>query len=161
MDSESLRLSLRHLADIAEWIQLIAKSTVSHLPDTINLTINCIPAGNSVYYCPQHSCGKVMFSQVSVILFIGGVSASVHAGIHTPLGRYTPRQVHLPLGRYPFTPHDSHYSGWYTSYWNVFLFVIVFILGFLTCDLAINCIHSSILARYLQLIRVFPILYLN
>ena len=35
-----------------------------------------------------------MLSQASVILFTGGVSAPVHAGMHTPLG-----QVH-PLGRY-------------------------------------------------------------
>ena len=41
-------------------------------------------------YRPQHSCGKVMFSQASVILFIRGVSVSVHAGIDPPL------QVHPP-----------------------------------------------------------------
>ena len=37
------------------------------------------------YNGPQRSWGKVMFSQACVILFTGeGVSASVHAGIHTP-----------------------------------------------------------------------------
>ena len=45
-------------------------------------------------YRPQCSCGKVMFLHLSVILFTGGVSAPVHAGIHTPLGRH-------PLGRHP------------------------------------------------------------
>ena len=35
------------------------------------------------------SCGKVMFSQASVILFTGRVSVPVHAGIHT-----TPREIH-------------------------------------------------------------------
>ena len=35
-------------------------------------------------YRPQHSCGKVMFSQVSVILFTGGVCVvgGVHGGGH-------------------------------------------------------------------------------
>ena len=41
-------------------------------------------------YRPQRSCGKVMFLHLSVILFTGGVSAPVHAGIHTPLGRHPP-----------------------------------------------------------------------
>ena len=47
--------------------------------------------GGIVYfYRPQRSCSKVIFSQVSVILSTGGgVSVLVHAGIHTPLGRYT------------------------------------------------------------------------
>ena len=56
---------------------------------------------------------------LSVILFTGGgVSASVHAGIHTPTGT-PPRQVHPPAG----TPHhDGHCSGQYASYWNAFLF---------------------------------------
>ena len=70
----------------------------------------------------------------------GGVSASMHTGMHpsqagTPLGRYTPWQVHLhpqggtpppgkvhlPLGRYS-PPHDSHCSRRYASYWNAFFF---------------------------------------
>ena len=33
---------------------------------------------HAVYYRPQCSCGKVMFSQASVILFIGGVYPSMH-----------------------------------------------------------------------------------
>ena len=36
------------------------------------------------YYRPQRSWGKVMFLQVSVILFTEGESASVHAGITPP-----------------------------------------------------------------------------
>ena len=39
-------------------------------------------------YRPQRSWAKVMFLQVCVILFTGGVSASVHAGIpHPPRSR--------------------------------------------------------------------------
>ena len=38
----------------------------------------------AVYYLPQRSWGKVMSSQACVILFKGGVSASVHAGIPPP-----------------------------------------------------------------------------
>ena len=34
-----------------------------------------------------------MFLQVSVILLTGGVSASVHAGIHTPGSRHPPEQT--------------------------------------------------------------------
>ena len=66
-----------------------------------------------------------MFSQASVILFTGGgLSASVHAGIHTPwagtpsLAGTPPGQVH-PLAGTP--PHDGHCSGRYASYWNAFL----------------------------------------
>ena len=43
VDSECLRLSLRYLAK--EWLQLIAKSTVYCLLETVDF----IPAGNSVY----------------------------------------------------------------------------------------------------------------
>ena len=39
-------------------------------------------------YRPQRSWGKVMFSQACVILFTGGLSASVHARIH-PAGADT------------------------------------------------------------------------
>ena len=49
------------------------------------------------------SCGKVMFSQVSVC----------------PRGEevYTPP----PAGRHP-PPADGYCSGWYASYWNAFMF---------------------------------------
>ena len=47
-----------------------------------------IPSSN--FYRPQRSWGKVMFLHVSVILLTGGVSASVHAGIHHPPWKQTP-----------------------------------------------------------------------
>ena len=37
-----------------------------------------------IFYRPQRSCGKVMFSQTSMILFTGGVYPSMHWGRHTP-----------------------------------------------------------------------------
>ena len=53
------------------------------------------------------------------------MSASVHAGIHTPTGT-PPRQVHTPHGqvhpRQVHSHHDGHCSGQYASYWNAFLF---------------------------------------
>ena len=50
------------------------------------------PWSNFFYNRPQRSWGKVMFSQASVILLTGGVSASVHAGIHSP----PPQSRHPP-----------------------------------------------------------------
>ena len=47
-----------------------------------------------VCYRPQRSCGNVMFSQASVILFMGAC-VSQHALGQTPPGR------HPPLGRHP------------------------------------------------------------
>ena len=49
-------------------------------------------------YRPQLSCGKVMFSQASVILFTEGVSARHHPAGQTPcpLGRHPPRQTPPP-----------------------------------------------------------------
>ena len=83
-----------------------------------------------------------MFLHLSVVLFTGGVSASVHAGIHPPplgthplpLGRHpptpgqTPPWADTPLARHPPLPYtsppaDGHCSGRYASYWNAFLFV--------------------------------------
>ena len=58
-----------------------------------------------------------MFSQVCVILFTGGVSASVHAGIHTPpLGADTPHGADTPPGAdTPWSRHppgtDTHLPG--------------------------------------------------
>ena len=66
--------------------------------------------GSIDFYRPQRSWVKVMFLQVCVILFTGGVSASVHAGIHPlpleqtppPRSRHppeqTPPQEQTPLG---------------------------------------------------------------
>ena len=99
-------------------------------------------------YHPQHSCGKVMFSQASVILSTGGCltdpPGQTSPREDTPLGRHPPgktppRQKH-PLGRHPppsacwdtpptqcmlgYTPPDGHYSGRYASYWNAILFTV-------------------------------------
>ena len=52
-------------------------------------------------YRPQRNCGKVMFSQASVILFTG-VSAR------------------------PPSRADDYCSGRYASYWNAFLFKMFF-----------------------------------
>ena len=56
-----------------------------------------------VFYRPQTKSAKVMFSQVSVCPW--GVSAPLHAGIHTPLrtkGRQPPpRRADNPLDRHP------------------------------------------------------------
>ena len=50
-----------------------------------------------IYHRPQHSCGKVMFSQASVILFTGGVSARQPPpwADTLPLGRPLPRSRRL------------------------------------------------------------------
>ena len=73
---------------------------------------SCICPPNFNYYRPQCSCGKIMFSQASVILFTGGVW-------QTP-------PPDIPLGRHPRTDtpptRDGHCSGRYASYWNTFLF---------------------------------------
>ena len=105
------------------------------------------------FYRPQRSCSKVMFSQVSVILFTGGrgcvwqKTLSRHPLARHPLGRHPPADTPLgkhPLGRRPRadtpptgqtppmqTPpaecmlaYDGHCSGRYASYWNAFLFGI-------------------------------------
>ena len=59
----------------------------------------------------KRSCRKVMFLHLSVSHSVhkGAGSASVHAGIHTLLGRHPPA--------------DGHCSGRYASYWNAFLFI--------------------------------------
>ena len=57
-------------------------------------------------YRPQHSCGKVMFLHLSVMLSTG-------EGVYTPI--QTP-----DLSRHP--PADGHCSRRYASYWNAFLF---------------------------------------
>ena len=86
--------------------------------------------------------GKVIFLYLSVILFTGGVPGQVPPGqVHplagTPPRRYTPLAGTSPsryptsLIRYPpgrYTPWQAVHagiwstSGWYTSYWNTFLF---------------------------------------
>ena len=103
------------------------------------------------FYCliftiRKRSCGKIMFSQSCVKR---GMYPSKHWGRHPPAGtpprqvhppppdrypqqvhppgRYTPWQVH-PSGRYTpqaGTPHDSHCSERYASYWNAFLLLFM------------------------------------
>ena len=72
------------------------------------MTIVC----NRYYYRPQRSCGKVMFSQASVILFTGGLDPP---GRHpcqadtparqTPLPGRHPCQADTPLGTHPLARH--------------------------------------------------------
>ena len=55
------------------------------------------------FYCPQRSCGKIMFSQASIILFTGGCGR--HPPEQTPRGQ-KPSWADTPwaettLGRYP------------------------------------------------------------
>ena len=59
---------------------------------------NHIIGRNILYYCPQRSCGKVMFSQVSVILSTGEGVCGRH-----PLGRHPSRQT--PPGQTPLSRH--------------------------------------------------------
>ena len=57
---------------------------------------------NATCYRPQHSCGKVMFLHVSVILFTGVCvcGRQIHPGRQTP-----PWQVDTLVGRYPMGRH--------------------------------------------------------
>ena len=114
------------------------------------------------YYRPQRSCGKVMFSQVSVILFTGGLCVcGKHPPRQTPPGQTFP-VADIPLGRQPTgqtlsgqtppaqcmlghthllpsacwdTPPapGSHCSRRYVSYWNAFLFVVKFTSADMCC----------------------------
>ena len=79
------------------------------------------------YYRPQRSCGKVIFSQVSVILFRGRVSASAHAA---PPGRYTPGQVHPPARYTPLMTvtaadgaHPTETSCFWKQNWRGYFWV--------------------------------------
>ena len=74
-----------------------------------------LPSSN-LYYRPQHSCGKVMFSHASVILFVGeGVYPSMHWGRHPPWAPPLP---------------DDHCSARYASYWNAFSFFHIILRAF-------------------------------
>ena len=55
--------------------------------------------------------GKVMFLHPSVILFTGGVSAPLHAGMHAPPPADPPRCYGI-----------RSTNGRYASYWNAYLF---------------------------------------
>ena len=83
--------------------------------------------------------GARLFSQACVILFTGGVSASVHAGIPPPQSRHPPRaDTHTPPEQTPpqsrppseQTPPRRRACweirstrGRYASYWNAILFL--------------------------------------
>ena len=91
------------------------------------------------YYRPQTKFAKVMFLHLSVILFTVGVSASVHAEIHTPPAADTPLppgsrhplEADTPPRRHPPSRHprgSRHPPGKQTPlplrsacYWNVYL----------------------------------------
>ena len=66
------------------------------------------------FYRPQRSCGKVMFSQASVILF-RGVYPSIHWGRHPP--RHTPPGQTPPPPRWPM-------QRTVRIYWNAFLWFL-------------------------------------
>ena len=72
------------------------------------------------HYRPQRSCGKVMFSQASVILFTVGVCGR-HPPADTPPADTPPRQTppgrhphcrHPCLGRHPSPPPPHSPSPW-------------------------------------------------
>ena len=76
-------------------------------------------------YRPQPSCGRVMFSQASVIL-ITGVCVADTPRADTPLGRHPPfpmhAGIHTPLPSACWdTPPGGHCTRRYASYWNAFL----------------------------------------
>ena len=58
----------------------------------------------NIYYRPQRSCGKVIFSQASVILSIGGCIPACTVA-DTPLPGQTP---HLPSACWDTHPHPVH-----------------------------------------------------
>ena len=99
------------------------------------------PTGMHTCYHPQCSCGKVMFSQASVILSIGGrgcvadPSPRADPQSDTPLGRHpqqTPTPWQTPVQTPPSqTPPsacwDTHTPaqcmlGYTPLYWNAFLY---------------------------------------
>ena len=95
----------------------------------------CFSFMDTHYYRPQTKFAKVMFLHLSVILFTVGVSASVHAGIHTPRQQTPPpREADTPPSRYPpeaDTPQSRHPPGKQTPlplrsacYWNVYLLLL-------------------------------------
>ena len=97
------------------------------------------------FYRPQRSWSQVMFLHVSVILLTGGwCLPQLHAGIHPPPGRHqedtpspqehtkkTPPQEDAPRSSACWEKRAT--SGWYASYWNVYLLNI-----HLKCRLRVN-----------------------
>ena len=81
-------------------------------------------------YRPQRSWGKVMFLHVSEILFTGGGSAPLHAGIHRssaepeaappgadPLGPDTPPSA-VHAGRYGQQAGSTHPTGMQSCFYH-------------------------------------------
>ena len=61
-----------------------------------SLQYSCsVRVGSLYFYRLQHNCGKVMYSQASVILFMGGGCVSQHAMGQTP-PRQTPPWADIP-----------------------------------------------------------------
>ena len=100
------------------------------------------------FYCPQRSCGKVMFLHLSVILSTGECLADTYPWADTPLGRHphwadtplghplgrppwqtprgkTPPWTDTPRQTLPLSPAYGYCSGRYASYWNAFLYWFV------------------------------------
>ena len=69
------------------------------------------------YYRPQRSWAKAMFLQVSVILLTGGVSASLHAGIHPPGSRHPPGKQTPAYGQ---RASDTHPTGMHSCFKECF-----------------------------------------
>ena len=136
---------LRHCALLSHDINILA-GWVSFISVLLKETF---PPGLSIIITVRNSSwGKVIFSQAPVILSTGGgvfpLGRPPLLGRH-PLGRHLPGQTppwadtpqaDTPLGRHPRsqtppwadTPHrDDHCSGWYTSYWNAFLLINIFL----------------------------------
>ena len=92
---------------ILSCLKLVLLSSIYSLNHTKPMTGLYIMVSKQVllFYRPQRSCGKVMFSKASVILFTGG-----YLVWQTPfVGRHSPPAA------------DSYCSGRYASYWNAFL----------------------------------------
>ena len=102
----------------------------------------CFSFMDTHYYRPQTKFAKVIFLHLSVILFTVGVSASVHAGIHTPRqqtppfpgSRHPPEADNPPEADTPQSRHplgSRHPPGKQTPlplrsacYWNVYLLLL-------------------------------------
>ena len=87
-------------------------------------------------YRPQRSWGKVMFLHVCVILFTGGGSAPLHAGIHRSstgpeaapppsrtLGLDTPPSA-VHAGRYGQQAGSTHPTGMQSCFFNRFTLMV-------------------------------------
>ena len=100
-------------------------------------------------------CDGYVFTPVCQSFYSGGgVPGQVPPGRYTPHGSYTPppRQVHPPPGWYipqAGTPPAVHAgirstSGWYASYWNVFLYFLCSFQGTVGQIIGL-CPHPSLI----------------